>query len=362
MASKNKKNATLVGFFLFLGLVCLGVMVAQFGNIAGRFGGDYSLNVVFPDASGLVKDSDVTYGGARVGRVTGRPMMRPDGLVEVVLSIKGEVKVPVGSQFSIYSVSLLGDKAISIKPPEKKVDVFLEDGDTVNGGGGGGLDDIAKEAQNIARNANEAIKDFRRIAGKLETKMEKVDSTIDSFDTMMAEFTKALKSINESVLAKENTDSIKKTIANIEKSSNAIRETSQELKPIFTDARDAIAVVKKATLTAETTFTKASDQIDALGPALKEVPATLKNLREASAKATVMMDKVAMIADDAKQVMAKVNNSDGLFKTLTSDKALKEDTKAFVKNLKEYGVLRYRDAPTEKKADPKRDRFRGDRR
>ena len=110
MAGKKDKNATLVGFFLFLGLICLGGLIAQFSNIKGLWSGDYQIHVIFGDASGLVKDSDVTRGGAKIGRVLGRPTMRPDGQVQVTLSIKGNVKIMEGSSISIYSVSLLGDR------------------------------------------------------------------------------------------------------------------------------------------------------------------------------------------------------------------------------------------------------------
>jgi len=75
-----------------------------------------------------------------------------------------------------------------------------------------------------------------------------------------------------------------------------------------------------------------------------------------------MMGKVGSIADEAKEVVAKVNNGDGLLSSLAEDAEMKTDAQDFVKNLKEFGILRYRDAPTAEKEDPKRDRFRGDRR
>ena len=97
MPKKKEKNATFVGLFLFFGLVCLGIMIAKFSNISGSFNGDYHLQLTFPDASGLVKDSGVTYGGAKVGRVLGKPVLQDDQSVLVNVKINGDVKVPVGS-------------------------------------------------------------------------------------------------------------------------------------------------------------------------------------------------------------------------------------------------------------------------
>lgn len=362
MGQKKDRNATIVGFFLFVGLVCLGLMIAQFSNISSKFNGDYKLNVSFPDASGLVKDSDVTFGGAKVGRVVSKPQMQEDGSIMVTLSIKGQVKIPKGASFSIFSVSLLGDKAVAIKNPKEKSGVYYQNGDLVQGAAGGGIDEIASEAQDIVKSANAAISDIRKMAGRVET-------SIEGFDTMILELNSALKSINTSILTKDNTSSIKVTLANLQKSSETLKETSAKLKPIlekadplFAEAKDTVAVVKKATQTAEKTFADASEQIKNLEPALADLPETLKNLRVASQKATVMMDKVGGIADDTKQVVASVKNGNGLIKTLTDDQKLKEDTKTFVKNLKEYGILRYRDDEAEDKEDPKRSRFRGERR
>lgn len=362
MSKKKEKNATLVGFFLFFGLVCLGILIAQFGNLGGKLRGDYKIYVTFGDASGLVKDSEVTYGGARVGKVVNQPKLDEDGLINVTLSINGHVKIQEGSTFSINSVSFLGDKSVAIRPPEVSTDNYIQAGATFKGADGSGLDAIQNEAQNIAMNANEAIKDVREMAKKL-------DASITKFDTMVEETTTAMKSINENVLSEENTKSIKATIANIEKSSENIKETSKELKPLIAkvepmlkEAKETMATVKKATKTAEKAFDKASTQIDNIKPALAELPDTLKNLKKASAKATGMMDKVGGIADGAKTFLAKINNNQGLLKTITDDKELTADTKTFVKNLKTYGILRYRDDETAEPPTPRTDRFKGGRR
>ena len=165
MSQKSDSNATLVGLFLFIGIGCLGLMVAQFSNIIGKFQGDYEVRVVFPDASGLVKYSDVTYGGAKVGRVVTSPKMQEDTSVIVTLLIQGGIKIPKDSELSIFSVSLLGDKGVAIKVPENASSEIYQSGDTIYGVSGGGLDGIASKAEEIAGNANEAIKDVRKMAG-----------------------------------------------------------------------------------------------------------------------------------------------------------------------------------------------------
>ena len=55
MANSPKRIETLVGFFLFVGLALLGVLIMQFGRFADRFRGVYTITATFSDASGLIK-------------------------------------------------------------------------------------------------------------------------------------------------------------------------------------------------------------------------------------------------------------------------------------------------------------------
>ena len=72
-------------------------------------------------------------------------------------------------------------------------------------------------------------------------------------------------------------------------------------------------------------------------------------------------DEVAQAADDASDTIKSVQDGDGLLGTLTYDGAVKDDAKTFMRNLRRYGILRYRDSSTHDERDP-RNRFRGRRR
>ena len=115
----EKKSTGLVGFFVFIGLTILGILIIQFGRFGDRFSDRYPLYVEFTDAAGLVKDSDVHMRGAKIGSVVTQPTHnRQSGLIEVELRIDPDIKIPIGSIFQIQSVTLLGDKIVSITPPE----------------------------------------------------------------------------------------------------------------------------------------------------------------------------------------------------------------------------------------------------
>lgn len=362
MSSKDQKNATLVGFFLFLGLICLGVLVAQFGNIGGSFRGDYPLHISFDDASGLVKDSQVTYGGAKVGRVTTKPFMNSKGIIEISIEINGNVKIPKNSTFNINSVSFLGDKSIAIRPPKTLTGEFIAPNSHIDGMAAAGIDSITDDAQDIVKSANEAIKDIRNMA-------KRFDSSISKLDKLMIETTAVMNNMNVNVLNKKNSRSITNIIANIEKSSADIKESTEKIKPliakagpIIDDAKIALKDIKATSKTVDAAFAKAIKEMDRLEPALANLPETMKEFKQAATKSKTMMIKVGNLSDAAKKFIYKLENNNGLLSALTKDKQLKKDTKIFVKNLKTYGVLRYRDEETEEKPTPRKNRFKGSRR
>ncbi|MEE2623910.1 MAG: hypothetical protein VYA46_06770, partial [Verrucomicrobiota bacterium] len=84
-----------------------------------------------------------------------------------------------------------------------------------------------------------------------------------------------------------------------------------------------------------------------LGPALQKVPRTVEALSK--------------VADEARGALQSVKGSEGLLGSLAYDRDMKGDAKTFMRNLRHYGILRYKDAETTDERDP-RDRFRGGRR
>src|SRR5438270_641638 len=74
--SHSEKSLELkVGAFVLAGLAVLAALVVQFGRLGEGFKTYYGLTVRFPDASGLLKGSDVLLAGAKIGRVSGGPRL-----------------------------------------------------------------------------------------------------------------------------------------------------------------------------------------------------------------------------------------------------------------------------------------------
>lgn len=111
------KPETWVGIFLIAGILMIIGVILGFGNIKTSKEQTYPINIIFKDAAGLIKDSQLRLGGVTVGKVTKAPELLPSGN-EVMLeaSILSDVKIQEGSVFRVDMQNILGDKYIDIVP------------------------------------------------------------------------------------------------------------------------------------------------------------------------------------------------------------------------------------------------------
>ena len=344
MANSPRRIETLVGFFLFVGLAMLGVLIMQFGRFADRFRGVYTVTITFSDASGLIKGSQVRLSGAQVGQVVDEPSLTEEGkiLVDVVIR-KSTPKIDRNSVFQITSLSILGDKAVTISPPrtaEEKSGSYIKDGDFILGAEAGGLDALQTDAEQIASDAATLI-------SRGKTTLTKVDGALEDLRAVSNQLSESLDRINSGLITDDNIAKFSSSLENLDGATNAIREASVEIKPLLAGAKDAVASFDSAAQAAEGTFSQASSEISKLGPTLQKVPEAV--------------DSISEVATEARGALDSVTKSEGLLGSLAYDRDMKGDAKTFMRNLRHYGILRYKDAETPEANDP-RNRFRGRRR
>ncbi|MDR1304029.1 MAG: MlaD family protein [Verrucomicrobiales bacterium] len=143
-----------VGAFVLAGLIAIGVLTVAFGRFGELFAHDYEITVSFPNASGIIKNSQVLYRGARVGKVARRPAIINRGqAVELALKIRSDIRIPANSTFRIGAYGLLGDRFVDIITPDQPADTWLTNGQRVGEmqQNQRGLGDLAAQAQPIMR-------------------------------------------------------------------------------------------------------------------------------------------------------------------------------------------------------------------
>jgi ABC-type transporter Mla subunit MlaD len=288
MNERDKGLELRVGAFVFVGLAVLAALVVQFGRVNEGFNTYYSLTVNFPNASGLLKGSDVLLAGAKIGRVSGGPRLNPgvDGVL-VPLRIFEHVKVPVGSKFTVGSSGLLGDRFVDVQMPPGKPTEFLHPNAQVSGARETGMDDLTREGGFL-------VKDLR-----------------DTVQNINGTFTR----LNEQALSQANMDNLKSSIDRLNQTTGNLAESSKKID----------GVIEKAGATMESTKKAADD-----------VQAAIADARKTIAAATA--------------VFAEAKNGNGLLGTLLGNEEVARDLQALISNMRAHGILFYRDSTAKAEA------------
>jgi phospholipid/cholesterol/gamma-HCH transport system substrate-binding protein len=103
-----------VGFFLLIGIICLGYLSFKLGKmeIVGTRG--YDITAVFSDSGGLKVGSGIVIAGVDVGRV--RDITLDNYEARVVMRFPTGIKIQEDSIASIRTRGLIGEKYVEITP------------------------------------------------------------------------------------------------------------------------------------------------------------------------------------------------------------------------------------------------------
>ena len=355
MAEGNQRTATLVGLFVFTGIAVLTWLVLQFGNFRNSYDEVYYIEVRFSNASGLIEGTPIRLAGVRIGAVTGKPVLESitPPKVRVPIAIDASRILPADAIFQIQSATILGDKLIVVTIPENPSTAILGEGNVVNGGGIAGLEAIQNDALALAGDARILITETRTSLGKFDT-------ALDDIRTITGRLDETVEQLNTKVLSDNNVAAFNRTLNNIEDASIGARNASADLKPVLVDARKAVNQIASLAQKAEGTFEEIDTQLASIGPAVEEVPETMRSIQRVANKAEGAVSEAEKTFTKASQTLDNLNSDEGLVGTLTKDEEVNTDTKTFIKNLRRHGILGYKDEETPE--DDPRERYRGRRR
>ena len=290
MHASEKRLELKVGVFVFVGLVVLAALVVQFGRVGEGFKSYYGLTVRFPDASGLLKGSDVLLAGARIGRVAGGPRIVQSGQgVEVPLRIYDYVKIPAGSKFSVGSSGLLGDRFVLVARPEGEPSGFIAKNATIEGQRETGLDDLTREGSFLI--------------GDLRTTIQNINNTISR--------------LNDQALSSDNLQNLKESMDHLSSVTATLAESSKKFDSVLEQADVTMGSAKKAG---------------------DDVQAAIADARKTIQSAT--------------QILQEAKHGDGLLTTLLTNQELSNDLRALISNLRAHGILFYRDSASKTETRP----------
>ena len=124
----NKKPIeTIMGFVVLIIAVFFLLFAYRVSDLQVVKG--YELNARFLKVGGLNIGSDVRINGIKVGTVVNQKLDNNNYMVDVVLSIASNIKLPKDSVAAIVGDGLVGNKFVKIEPGKSKE--MLQNGDTV---------------------------------------------------------------------------------------------------------------------------------------------------------------------------------------------------------------------------------------
>jgi phospholipid/cholesterol/gamma-HCH transport system substrate-binding protein len=326
MNPTDQKTNVFVGLFVFCGLLLLGGLILQFSNIREVFRKNYPIHVTFRDSGGLTKNSPIRYSGTHVGRVAGlSPQIEDkDGIrltvgVIVHLEIHEGTNIPRGSRITIGKEGLLGDAYINITPPMDPIIGVLSTGDTIAGQSVGTLDDLQDAANEISQKTQIVLEDIRKGLLNLDNAIKKIDADVlsqenrDHFKQTLASLDRTVEKLDTQILDDENSANLKKTLANLGTASENLATQSERIDEIL----DKGEVAMKS-------FGEAADTIKQGGR------------------------DFATAAGKAGRTVSDINSGAGLMSALIHDPQLRTDFKHLIANLRERGILFYKDKADER--------------
>ncbi len=127
---KKYSQETIVGIFVFIGLLCVGYLTFKLGKMEIIGGDYYELSAKFDSVAGLKPDSSVQMAGVEIGRVKEITLDTNDLVAVVVMKIQNGVPIQDDAIASIKTSGLIGDKYVSIQPGGS--DELLGPGDMIS--------------------------------------------------------------------------------------------------------------------------------------------------------------------------------------------------------------------------------------
>jgi phospholipid/cholesterol/gamma-HCH transport system substrate-binding protein len=310
MNDQQHGTAWKVGLFIAVALGVLAVMAVKFGKLGTGLEKFYPVVVEFPDASGLLKRGEIYLAGDRIGFAEDAPsLIEGRYAVRVTLRIREGVKIPKGSRFVIGSSGLMGDSYVAIELPEKpNMDDVLEPGAYVIGGRKKGLGDLTTDASGVVE--------------QLKNRLEELKGPIEA--------------VQGDVLGEKNRKALAEALENMRDLSSNLKNTSKDLDDVMLKAKAAASTLQEAMETAKGAMGKVDSAVQKVDTAAGELKPALSDLHKAAESATKTVDA-------ARLLIAKVNRGEGALGLLLSDKETADNLKALIRNLKQRGILFYKD-------------------
>ncbi len=330
MEERDKKTELLVGLFLLIGLLLVSGLILKFSSVLEVFKPNYTVTALFTSGAGINDGTPVMLGGTKVGKVKDKPKLNEtfDGVI-IQLEVYKTVHIPSDAKFTIATSGLLGDSFVEIKPTGKEPTSFVQPGAEVKG--------ETSQLSNLQATADQLAK--------------KVDVAVDDIRSAIADLRTTFKKINEGALSEDSLKDLKESFKHINNVTTRLDEKTLG-DETTKDIKEAIASFKGAAKSLEDAMKKFNPAVEKVDGIMKKADGAVEKLDKVMATADTTLKDIDKTANSATAAINDIRSGKGLLPGLLGDAALKEEFRQLISNLKEHGILWYRnDAPKKATSD-----------
>ena len=292
-----------VGFFTVVAVCMLAVIVVHLGDF--HFGGEknYRLEVMFEQVQGLKTGAGVRYAGVDVGTVKG---VVPEGNgARVMLEVQEKVNIPTRSVFTVSSDGLMGEKFISIAPPENTDGTFLQPGTVVIGTAARDMEYVLAKAGMTLEELQKLMQSVNALLGNTTVQQSLVQSAEN-----LREFTGNLNQLSSVLqrMAVNNEQDLRQMVKNLSAMSQSMAEAAdgvdRMIRDFSGDGRTA-ADLRLAVANLSATSQRVDHMAANLEPVIadpqtaEELRSILKSTSSITTRADKMMGKISEIKSEA---------------------------------------------------------------
>lgn len=318
-------NEAKVGIFTVIGLVLLTIIVLYLSGFNPAKDDDYSFDITFNQVTGLKPGAGVSYAGIAVGRVQAIEAYKDKA--KVTVEIKGGTKIAKDSLFTINSDGLMGEKFISIMPPQHPSGVYLVGGESVQGVDEKGLDYLLAQAGTTLEGVQELIKSMNTILGNKNVQNSLIQTAVN-LNELTGNMNELMQIMSD--LAVNNQQDIDKMIKNLSAMTTSMASAADEIDQMINDFSGDGQTAENMKM-AIANLAATSESIQKMAANMEPViadPATAEKLQN-------IIDNASDISTRADAMMNKVSNIkvktgvDALYSGGESDWAVNADVRVY---------------------------------
>ncbi|MEM7658578.1 MAG: MlaD family protein [Bacteroidota bacterium] len=282
--------------FGIIAVLTLGLVFYGLSYLSGNkfFGPPLTLYTQYGDLSGLVKGNPVLINGFKVGKVSELNLDMDEGVAKVRLDFDQELDIPDNSEAQIYSIDLLGSKAVKIMVPDsvRPSSTYL----------GSGQDILGTLEPSLLGVAGEALQD----------KGVQILYEVARLSVQLNEIVQLTKTL---LVDENNSSSLRATINNIQQTSDNLTNITANVDSISGEltgmSRDAASIVSN--------FENNNSNITGI---LDNVKAATDTISAASTEVQALMTDASAAVENVETMVAKLDSTGGTLGLLLNDTQL----------------------------------------